>query len=302
VTPTITSSPTPTATSTPTLLPVVANQAALVYPGEIPLREGEAYQVGTEMVQMKIYHRTDITNGFLLVMPGSHLTFDQVFTNDAQQSIILLRMDPHSQGFLETGGYNQADLIVSALNLRFSIQGCFAIKYSDPPSEVTASCYDNSCAYSLSSAEKITIEAGHQVQFDSSGQASDSLPIPVSDARNWASLLPAGSPAFNCANRLVPTPTPRPTITITPSATQEQGKSKPNTPLPPPSLTPPPPSATPSSTPQPPSATPQPPSATPQTPSPTTQPPTHTPTLTKPPVHHQPTHTPSLTPTTPSPL
>jgi serine/threonine protein phosphatase PrpC len=242
-TPTITSTPTPTATYTPTLLPVVANQAALVYPGENALLVGQSYQVGNDAVEMKIYHRTDITNGFLLAMPSSRLTFDQVFTNDAQQHIIMLRFDPPSQAFLETGGYNQADVIISAFNLRFSIQGCFSINYTESPSEVVASCYSGSCAYSLSSTDKVQIIEKKQVIIDALGHVTDSLPIPASEARTWVGLLPRGSTAFTCANNLVPTPTPWPTSTRTAMSTDTPSGNAPArrtatyTPLPPPTLT-----------------------------------------------------------------
>jgi serine/threonine protein phosphatase PrpC len=224
-TPTISPTPTPSPTLTPTLLPPVKNQVAMIYPGEKPLLKREPYQAGTAAGELKIYHRDDLEAGYLFVMPGSGLLIDSA-EGEQGSFTFQLRLDPNSQVFLDTGGYSQAYLLMSA-DLEFALQGCSAIAYLQSPLQVLASCYQGSCQYSLTRGANVDIPVGKRLLVDVTqltvGELED---IPVSEAKDWISRLPDGSTASNCASQYNPTPTPlpRPTNTPTPKPTRKPSR------------------------------------------------------------------------------
>jgi hypothetical protein len=212
--PSVTLSLTPVPSATPQAS--IKIQAAHVSPGDTVLYVGDAYKAGADSGQLRIYHSSLVTEGYLYVVPASGLTFDYVDTDKGGVSTFILKMDPGSQGYLYTGGYKQGQLIITALNLSFFFQGCFAIQYNAAPAAATAGCYGGDCAYSLSTGDRTSIAEGSQLSFDGSGKpVAAPVTIPDGDVRFWADLLPPDSPAALCVNRLAPNLTISPTITST---------------------------------------------------------------------------------------
>jgi hypothetical protein len=194
----------------------------------------EAYQAGSEAGELKIYHRTDLVFGYLYAMPGTRLIFDFVENQGSNQDpVFQLRIDPGSHIFLETGDYRQAYLLLKDADVEYSLDGCFAVQYNESSLQVMVSCYAGSCKYHLTSGGEGEIPFGQQLAFEGAGMAAGGpQAIPVSEARQWVSRLPAGSTAYNCANQFIPTPTPTPRPRPTSTPTEKPRRDRPNPPHP----------------------------------------------------------------------
>ncbi len=212
-----TSAPTLFTTTSPfpglagTLPPGGTVQAGISLPGNQPIYLKDPLLVGTEAVQMSIYHLDTIKpRGYLYAQPGSSVKFTFAGVEGSSQAPVFgLQLGPGSEVFLDSGGYTQAYLDLKDQDIVFRLSGCMAVIYNESPLLVKASCYDQICIYqNLVDGKKVLIEAGKQLVMEGEKTApSDLRSIPESEARQWIQLLPQGSTLYDCANLHITNPT-----------------------------------------------------------------------------------------------
>ncbi len=207
-TPTPSNTPTVTFTPSPTLKPFVAGQA-----GVIVSQNGDAFFLKSplqakeqEDMVLLIFHREGYSSnpGYLHALPGSLL---QMNTIDDQAYQFFVSQASHV--FVENGSYALGELQLARSNLTLRVEGsCLALDY--PANErAIVSCYAGTCTYDALGGGSGSIAPGTQLLFSGPDlDAGEAQAIPEAEARQWASRLPVGSLAYDCANQYIPTPTP----------------------------------------------------------------------------------------------